>query len=82
MLKLRLQRVGKKHDPSFKVVLTDSRNGPQSGKFLEVVGHYDARRGDPVINLSRVKYWIEKGAQPSATLSQIVAKLNPGAVKA
>ncbi len=45
MLTIRLQRVGRKNDPSFRVVVTDSKHGPQSGKFLEVVGAYDARQG-------------------------------------
>ncbi|MFZ2523132.1 MAG: 30S ribosomal protein S16 [Minisyncoccia bacterium] len=45
MLKIRLQRVGRKHEPVFRLVLTDSKNSTKSGKYLENLGNYDARRG-------------------------------------
>lgn len=72
MLMIRLQRVGRKHDPSFRVVLTDKRNGPQSGKFLEVLGNYNARFGTPSLKGERIKYWIGKGAQLSDTLHNLL----------
>ncbi len=72
MLKIRLQRVGRKHDPSFRVVLTDSHNGPKSGKFLEVLGSYDARSGKQTLNKERILSLIEKGAQTSDTLHNIL----------
>jgi len=72
MLMIRLQRVGRKHDPSFRVVLTDKRNGPQSGKFLEVLGSYNARFGTPSLNGDRIKYWMEKGAKPSGTVHNLL----------
>ena len=40
MLKVRLQRIGRKNDPSFRVVLTDSKNSTKSGKFLEILGNF------------------------------------------
>ena len=43
MLKIRLQRVGRKHEPAFRLVLTDSKNSTKSGKFLEVLGSHDFR---------------------------------------
>jgi len=72
MLKIRLQRVGRKHDPSFRLVLTDSKNSPQSGKFLEVLGSYNARFGKPEIKGDRVTYWISKGAQVSDTVHNLL----------
>lgn len=72
MLKIRLQRVGRKHDPSFRLVLTDSKNGPQSGKFLEVLGSYNARFGKPEIKGDRVIYWVSKGAQVSDTVHNLL----------
>jgi len=72
MLKIRLQRVGRKHDPSFRLVLTDSKNGPQSGKFLEVLGSYNARSGKPEVKGERVTYWIGKGAQTSDTVHNLL----------
>lgn len=72
MLKIRLQRVGKKHDPSFRVLLTDSKNSAKTGKFLEILGSYDARKGKPQLQAERITYWISKGAQPSETLHNIL----------
>jgi len=69
---IRLQRVGRKHDPSFRVVLTDKRNGPQSGKFLEVLGSYNARFGTPSLKGDRIKYWVGKGAKLSDTLHNLL----------
>ncbi len=70
MLKIRLQRVGRKHEPVFRVVVTDSKNGPKSGKFLEVIGSWDARRDNEVsqIKADRIKHWIANGAKLSDTL--------------
>lgn len=67
---IRLQRTGRKHEPTFRVVLTDSKNGPKSGKYLENLGWYDTRlKNKPEqVNTERVKYWISKGAQVSLTL--------------
>jgi small subunit ribosomal protein S16 len=72
MLKIRLQRVGRKNDPSFRVVLTDSKNATRSGKFLEILGSYSARQGEPVINGDRVKYWMSVGAKPSDTVHNLL----------
>jgi len=69
MLMIRLQRVGKKHEPVFRLVLTESQNAPKSGKFLEILGNYDARkeeRGE--FKIDRVKHWISMGAQLSTTV--------------
>jgi small subunit ribosomal protein S16 len=69
MLKIRLQRVGRTNVPTFRVVLTDSKNGTKSGRFLEVLGSYDPRDDkSKLIKTDRVKYWISKGAQLSGTL--------------
>jgi len=76
MLKIRLQRVGRKHDPSFRVVLVDSRRGPKTGNFKEILGSYDARKGEPVIDGDRVKHWIAQGAQVSDTVHNLLIKLN------
>ncbi len=81
MLKIRLQRVGRKHEPVFRLVLTDSKNSTKSGKYLEVLGNYDARRGEKaVIKGERVSYWISKGAKPTDTVHNMLvdAKLVSG----
>jgi len=69
MLKIRLQRVGRKNIPTFRVVLTDSKNSTKSGKFLEVLGSFDPRDDkSKLVKADRVKHWISKGAQLSGTL--------------
>jgi small subunit ribosomal protein S16 len=55
------------------VVLTDSKNGPKSGKFLEILGHYDARRNsDTQLKGDRIQYWIGQGAQVSDTIHNLL----------
>ncbi len=61
MLKIRLQRVGRKHETSFRLVLTDSKNSTKSGKFNEILGSYDPRKATDLIKTDRVKFWIAKG---------------------
>ena len=72
MLKIRLQRVGRKNDPSFRVVVMDSRKDSQSGKFLEILGNYNARQGKPMLNGERIKHWMSRGAQVSDTLHNLL----------
>lgn len=71
MLKVRLQRVGRKNDPSFRVVLTDSKNSTKSGRFLEVLGSYNARFGKPEIKADRVKHWMSVGAKLTPTVHNL-----------
>ncbi|MBU4536609.1 30S ribosomal protein S16 [Patescibacteria group bacterium] len=72
MLKIRLQRVGKKHDPSFRVLLTDTRRGPKSGDYIENLGFYDAIRKVKQLKVDRIKHWIGNGAQVSDTVHNIL----------
>ena len=73
MLKIRLQRVGRKHEPSFRLVLTDSKNSTKSGKYLETLGNYDTRRGEKSeFKGERISYWMSKGAQVSGTVHNIL----------
>ena len=72
MLKIRLQRVGRKHNPSFRIVLTDSKNGPKSGKFLEILGHYDPKKDIRKVDGERVKELMTTGAQLSDTVHNIL----------
>ena len=73
MLMIRLQRVGRKHEPVFRLVLTDSKNGPKSGKFLEILGNFDARRSEKAeFKTDRVKHWIANGAKLSDTVHNLL----------
>ena len=69
---IRLQRVGRKHDPAFRLVVTDKRRGPQSGSFLEIVGAYHLRRGQRQFKTERIKYWLATGAKTSGTVHNLL----------
>ena len=68
MLKIRLQRVGRKNDSAFRVVLTDSKNSTKSGKFIEIIGSYNPKSGEVLFKSDRIKYWMDNGAQVSPTV--------------
>ena len=72
MLKIRLQRTGRVHEPTFRLVVTDSRNSTKSGKALEVLGSHDFRKDNTHIDSERVKYWMSKGAQTSDTVHNLL----------
>lgn len=80
MLKIRLQRVGRKNDPSFRVVCIDSRKGPKSGNNIEILGSYNPKQNYINIKEDRVKYWISTGAQISDVVNNILVK--KGIIKA
>ena len=75
MLAIRLQRVGRKNDPSFRVIVADSKLKPKTGNVLEVLGSYNARMGKPVINLDRAKHWMSVGAKASGTVHNLLVDL-------
>ena len=80
MLKIRLQRVGRKNDPSFRVVCTDSKKGPKSGNSVETLGSYDPKRDYIAVKGDRVEHWILQGAQISDTVNNLLVK--EGTIKA
>ena len=67
MLRIRLSRVGKKNKAQFRVTVADARRSP-TGKFIEILGHYDPHTKEKVFKQERIDYWISKGAKPSATV--------------
>jgi small subunit ribosomal protein S16 len=80
MLKIRLQRIGRKNDPAFLVVLTDSKNSAKSGKFLELLGTYNPKIADKKLRTSfvndRIKYWLSNGAKLSDTMHNFLVRDN------
>ncbi len=73
MLIIRLQRVGRKNDPKFRLVLTESKNSTKSGKFLEILGSHDFRRkAETVIKGDRIKELIKDGAQVTDTVRNLL----------
>lgn len=75
MLAIRLQRVGRKNDPSFRVIVADSKLKPKTGNVLEVLGSYNARMGKPIINTERATYWMSVGAKASGTVHNLLLDL-------
>jgi small subunit ribosomal protein S16 len=73
VVKLRLMRMGKKKQPTYRVVVADSRS-PRDGRFIEIVGHYDPRREPSVISIDNDKAaaWLRKGAQPTETVAKLL----------
>ncbi len=76
MLKIRLQRVGKKNDPSFRLVLIESKMAARSGQAKEVLGSHDFRKGNPILKKDRIEYWMSKGVQVSDTAHNLLVAHN------
>ncbi|HUW19536.1 MAG TPA: 30S ribosomal protein S16 [Sedimentisphaerales bacterium] len=76
-VKLRMTRMGRRHRPFFRINAVDART-PRDGKIIEKLGHYDPIEKDKakqiVLNRQRVEYWLQQGAIPSETVSQILLR--------
>lgn len=76
MLRIKLSRVGRKHDPHYRIVVTEAKS-KITGKSVDILGSYDPT--DPqnqlLIDKQRYSEWLSKGAQPTDTIRQLVAKL-------
>jgi small subunit ribosomal protein S16 len=79
MVKIRLKRVGKKKQPSYRVVVADSRS-PRDGRIIESIGHYNPRSepSEIVIDTDRANYWLGRGAQASETVGKLLQILASG----
>ncbi|MBI1961641.1 MAG: 30S ribosomal protein S16 [Parcubacteria group bacterium] len=73
MLAIRLQRIGKKNRPSYRVVISESSRDLY-GKHNEILGNYDPVATPKTVNLKadRIKYWMSVGAKPSATVHNLL----------
>jgi small subunit ribosomal protein S16 len=72
-VKLRLMRMGKKKQPTYRVVAADSRS-PRDGRFIEIVGVYDPRPDPSSIRIDNDKAvdWLRKGAQPTESVRKLL----------
>ena len=72
-VKLRLMRMGKKKQPTYRLVAADGRS-PRDGRFIEIVGTYDPRAEPSLIKVDndKVVAWLEKGAQPTDRVRQLL----------
>lgn len=69
---MRLQRVGRKNDPTFRIVVTDKRTGPKSNKNIAILGSYNPKMNHVQVDKEEAKAWLSKGVQPSDTVHNIL----------
>lgn len=74
MLSIRFLRIGKKNQPSYKIVVVDKRRSPKSGKFIEQLGFYNPITKEKGVKKERAQYWLSKGAQPSDTVYNLLIR--------
>ena len=72
-VKLRLVRMGKKKQPTYRVVAADSRS-PRNGRFIDIVGTYEPRAEPSVVRIDDDKAlgWLRKGAKPTETVEKLL----------
>jgi small subunit ribosomal protein S16 len=76
MVRIRLRRVGAKKQPSYRVVVADSRS-PRDGRFIERLGWYNPRTDPPSFKIEegRALHWLSVGAQPSDAVARLLKKM-------
>jgi small subunit ribosomal protein S16 len=72
-VKIRLMRVGKKKQPTYRVVVADARS-PRDGRFLEILGQYAPRQEPSVVTINgeRALHWLNAGAQPTESAAKLL----------
>ncbi len=76
MTKIRLNRMGAKKQPFYRLVVADSRS-PRDGRFVEIIGHYNPL-ADPielVVDKEKAAMWLARGAQPSDTVRRLLRQV-------
>lgn len=69
---IRLQRIGRKNDPSFRLIVTDKRESTKSNRFADIVGTYAPKAGTITIDAEKVKMWLKNGAKASPTVHNML----------
>ncbi len=74
-VRIRLSRHGAKKKPFYRIVVTDSRS-PRDGRYIDQVGTYDPMASSGGINLNNesIEKWLQRGAQPSQIVSELIKK--------
>ncbi len=73
MLKIKLQRRGKKHQPSYRVVVQEEHS-KLNGDFIDDLGHYNPKLKETKIKADRVNYWLSVGAKATSTVHNMLVK--------
>lgn len=73
MVRIRLRRVGSSKNPIWRVVVADQRS-PRDGRTIETIGQYNPQTEPSLIKIDadRAKHWLERGARPSRTVSNLL----------
>ncbi len=73
MVRIRLRRVGLRHQPSYRIIAAD-KEAPRDGRFLEVIGFYNPRTDPSTVEIKedRLFDWMSKGAQPSESVVKLM----------
>lgn len=74
MLKIRLQRIGRKNEAHFRIIVTEHTRATNTGDFIERVGAYNPKTKHLELDAERITHWIGKGAQPSDTVHNMLIK--------
>lgn len=77
MVKIRLSRFGKKNQPTYRIVVVEARK-KRDGKYIEAIGFYNPNSDPSIVKLEKKRYlyWLERGAQPTKTVSELARRLN------
>lgn len=73
MLKIRLSRTGKKHEPHYRIVVLETRS-KRDGKIVEQIGEWHPKQNDLKIQKENFESWLKKGARPSETVRNLYVK--------
>ena len=78
MVKIRLARHGSKKHPVYRIVVANSE-APRDGRYIEQVGLYDPSTEPVTVQLKsdKLQAWLAKGAQPTATVAQLIRRAEP-----
>lgn len=69
---IRLQRIGRKNDPSFRIVVLEKTSGPKAGNYVDLVGTYNPKTKQFAADGEKIKGWVAKGAQLSDSLNNLL----------
>lgn len=73
MVKIRLKRLGKKREASYRIIAIDNR-ARREGRPIEELGFYNPRTGETRLNVPAIVKWLKNGAQPTETVNDILKK--------
>ena len=74
MLRIRLQRIGKRNKATFRIVVTEHTRAPKSGDYIERLGSWNPHSDEVILKSDRIKHWISVGAQPTDVVYNLLVK--------